>query len=454
MKMYFLPTQKKDYLFFCIALVLLTFLTTLPTSSYASATSTASFEKQYDISSLMDGWEQINPADTPQSELVPELKDASLTTKTITIKKGNTLYGVLKKAGVPLKQQRKIVAIISKQKIFRFDIGKVLTLAFRTSPKTKRKELIALTAQLGKNSKYAIRLQANGTFTAAVEKTKYKGKLQYVGGIIKESFLKDVQYFGLPSTLAARAFKLLTERQKLTKKNLKNTDFEIIYEVYPKSSGIAPRIQYIRLGGVYSLQLFYFTGKSGASYYDIDGNTLVTRGKIELVKNARISSKFGYRIHPILKRRLLHTGMDYAAPRGTPIHAAADGVVEFVGRNGGYGKHIRLRHSKTMKTSYSHMHKFKKGLKRGSRVKAGDIIGYVGSTGRSTGPHLHFEVRKNGRAIDPLKAELPRPSKLEGVELAQFKLSQVKLFLQVAQQRVMKNALAALTPEALVNAAL
>jgi len=146
--------------------------------------------------------------------------------------------------------------------------------------------------------------------------------------------------------------------------------------------------------------------------------------------------------------------MDYAAPRGTPIHAAADGKVNFIGRKGGYGNHISLSHNKTTKTSYSHMRKFKKGLKRGSTVKAGDIIGYVGTTGRSTGPHLHFEVRKNGKAVNPLTAELPRPSKLVGVELAQFKLSQVRLLLQVAQQRIMTNTLASLTPEAIAKAAL
>lgn len=455
MKMYFLTKQQRDYLFFTIALLIFTSLIALPTFANASANSTASIYERYDLSNLLSGWEQINPKSALPTELIPANVNERLITKKITVKKGDTLYGVLKKAGVPLKQQRQIVATTLKQKAFRFDVGLTMTLTLRTTPKSKKKELVLLSVQQNKSRRYAIRMQPNGTYKPAVERTQYKGKLQYVVGVIKNSFVKDAQYFGLPASLATQAHKLLAERKKLTKKDIVKKDFEVIYEVYPKASGIAPRIQYVRLGNKKTpMQLYFFERESGGSYYDANGNTIVKKGKIELVENARMSSKFGYRIHPILKRRILHAGMDYAAPRGTPIHAAADGKVDFIGRKGGYGNHISLRHDKSTQTSYSHMRKFKKGLKRGSRVKAGDIIGYVGTTGRSTGPHLHFEVRKNGKAVNPLTAELPRPSKLVGVELAQFKLSQVRLLLQVAQQRIMTNTLASLTPEAIARAAL
>ncbi len=455
MKMYFFKKQQRDYLFFTIALLIFTSLIALPTFANASANSTASIYERYDLSNLLSGWEQINPKSALPTELIPANANERLIAKKITVKKGDTLYGVLKKAGVPLKQQRQIVATTLKQKAFRFDVGLTMTLTLRTTPKSKKKELVLLSVQQNKNRRFALRMQPNGTYKPAVERTQYKGKLQYVVGVIKKSFVKDAQYFGLPASLASQAHKLLAERKKLTKKDIVKKDFEVIYEVYPKASGIAPRIQYVRLGKrTSSLQLYFFERGSGGSYYDANGNTIVKKGKIELVKNAQMSSEFGYRIHPILKRRILHAGMDYAAPRGTPIHAAADGKVDFIGRKGGYGNQVSLRHNKSTQTSYSHMRKFKKGLKRGSRVKAGDIIGYVGTTGRSTGPHLHFEVRKNGKAVNPLTAELPRPSKLVGVELAQFKLSQVRLLLQVAQQRIMTNTLASLTPEAIAKAAL
>ncbi|SIO36734.1 M23 family metallopeptidase [Halodesulfovibrio marinisediminis] len=454
MKSYFLTKQKKDYLFFTVALLLFTSLLALPNLANASATSTASITKRYDLSYLLNGLEQGNPKKPLPTEQLPDFANEQLITKKVTVKRGDTLYGVLKKAGVPLKQQRQIVATTLKQKAFRFDVGETITLSLRKIPKTKRKELVQLSVQLNKTKRFAVRLQPNGTYKAGVERTQYKGKLQYVVGVIKNSFVKDAQHFGLPASLAKQAEKLLAKRKKLTRKTIANKDFEVIYEVYPKASGIAPRIQYVRLGKTPALQLYYFEGESGGSYYDANGNTTVSKGKIEPVKNARLSSKFGYRRHPVLKRRLMHKGVDYAARRGTPIYAVADGTIDFIGRKGGFGNHISLRHDKSTQTTYSHMRKFKKGLKRGSKVKAGDIIGYVGNTGRSTGPHLHFEVRKNGKAVNPLTAQLPRPSKLEGVELAQFKLSQVRLFLQVAQQRVMTETLASLTPEALAKAAL
>lgn len=454
MKTYFFTNQQKDYLFFTIALLLFTSLFVLSDPANASATSTASLEKRYDLSYLMNGWEQKNPKNAHPKELVPTFANDKLITKKITVKRGDTLYGVLKKAGVPLRQQRQIVATTLKHKPFRFDVGLALTLTLRVVPKTKKKELVLLSVQLKNNRSFAVRLQPNGTYKAAVERAQYKGKLQYVVGVIKNSFVKDAQYFGLPASVAAQAHKLLAKRKKLTRKNIANKDFEVIYEVYPKAAGLAPHIKYVRLGKDPVMQLFYYEAQSGGSYFDAKGNTTVSRGKIELVKNARISSKFGYRRHPILKRRMFHSGVDYAAPRGTPIHAAADGTVDFIGRKGGYGNHLSLRHDKSTQTSYSHMRRFKKGLKRGSKVKAGDIIGYVGNTGRSTGSHLHFEVRKNGKAVNPLTAKLPRPSKLGKVELAQFKLSQVRLFLQVAQQRVMTETLASLTPEAIAKAAL
>lgn len=132
---------------------------------------------------------------------------------------------------------------------------------------------------------------------------------------------------------------------------------------------------------------------------------LKTKQEVELnapVENARMSSQFGYRTHPILKTRKLHKGVDFAAKIGTPIRAAADGKIVRASYTGGYGHYVRIQHGDgRTETAYAHLHKYKPGLKVGKRVKKNDIIGYVGTSGRSTGPHLHFELLKDGKHINP-----------------------------------------------------
>lgn len=120
-------------------------------------------------------------------------------------------------------------------------------------------------------------------------------------------------------------------------------------------------------------------------------------------KQARISSPFGRRFHPILRSYRVHWGVDYAAPKGTLVYAAGDGVIQMAKYNGGYGNFIKIRHNSEYSTAYGHMWKFAKGMHPGVRVKQGQVIGYVGSTGRSTGPHLHYEVLQNGKRVNPLK---------------------------------------------------
>ena len=146
------------------------------------------------------------------------------------------------------------------------------------------------------------------------------------------------------------------------------------------------------------------------------------------IDGARLSSSFGMRKHPISGYNKLHKGLDFAAPKGTPIFAAGNGVVEYVGRNGGYGKYIRIRHNSSYKTAYAHLNSYKKGLYKGLRVNQGDVIGYVGSTGVSTGPHLHYEVIYQGKQINPKKMNLPSRKILDGEELKNFKVEVNRIY--------------------------
>jgi murein DD-endopeptidase MepM/ murein hydrolase activator NlpD len=139
------------------------------------------------------------------------------------------------------------------------------------------------------------------------------------------------------------------------------------------------------------------------------------------LKVGRFTSGFGYRVHPLLGIRRMHTGVDWGAPRGTPIMAAGSGTIEEAGLHGGYGRYIRIRHSNGYKTAYGHMHKIASGIKKGMKVRQGQLIGQVGSTGMSTGPHLHYEVLVNNRHTNPMKIRVPRGRQLSGRQFADFK---------------------------------
>ncbi|MDO4693851.1 MAG: M23 family metallopeptidase [Eikenella sp.] len=171
----------------------------------------------------------------------------------------------------------------------------------------------------------------------------------------------------------------------------------------------------------------YYFGEAGSGqYYDAHGRPLKKGFETQPVAGSRISSPYGMRIHPVLGGLRMHTGIDYAAPTGTPIRAPSAGVVAFRGWKGGYGNTVVLRHTGSMETLYAHMSAFSTTAAPGMRVEAGEVIGYVGSTGRSTGPHLHYEVRLNGQPVNPAGVALPA-KKLNAQELAEFRRTQAHL---------------------------
>jgi murein DD-endopeptidase MepM/ murein hydrolase activator NlpD len=155
-------------------------------------------------------------------------------------------------------------------------------------------------------------------------------------------------------------------------------------------------------------------------YYDEQGNSAKKFLMRNPVKGGRFTSGFGDRRHPLLHTMRMHTGVDWAAPAGTPILAAGDGTVEQVGGKGGYGNYVRIRHANGFSTAYGHMLRYAAGVAPGVAVKQGQIIGYVGSTGLSTGPHCHFEVMVNNQFVNPMTINVPRGLQLTGRQLAEF----------------------------------
>jgi murein DD-endopeptidase MepM/ murein hydrolase activator NlpD len=205
-------------------------------------------------------------------------------------------------------------------------------------------------------------------------------------------------------------------------------DLDVIYSADDKSD--TPEILYAALTlGSITHKFYRFRDASDGSvdYYDIDGKSAKKFLVRKPVATARFSSGFGMRRHPILHRYRMHTGVDWAAPTGTPIMAAGDGVIEKIGTRAGYGRSITLKHLHGYETTYNHMSGYAKGLKAGDRVTQNQVIGFIGSTGLSTGPHLHFEVLVNGRFVDPLKIKVPRGRELQGAELASFEQERTRI---------------------------
>lgn len=167
-------------------------------------------------------------------------------------------------------------------------------------------------------------------------------------------------------------------------------------------------------------------------YYDETGRSATKFLMRTPINGVRISSRYGLRRHPILGYTKMHSGIDFAAPYGTPIKAAGDGVIQKIGRVGAYGKYIRIRHANGYETAYAHMSRFSKGLKNGSRVRQNQVIGYVGSTGRSTGAHLHYEVLVKGKQVDPMKLRMPTGRQLEGEILNAFNKQKTRVMSLLA----------------------
>jgi len=215
--------------------------------------------------------------------------------------------------------------------------------------------------------------------------------------------------------------------------------FEIYYEKYIDENNVVRNTGKIIHASMFvnnkelSLYNFRFNNKEG--YYDVDGKSVIKTLMKTPINGARLSSSFGLRKHPILGYNKLHQGTDFAAVTGTPIIASGSGVVLRAQKYKGYGNFVSIRHNSTYVTAYGHMSKYGRGIKKGVRVNQGQIIGYVGSTGMSTGPHLHYEVIKNGKRINSQRLKLPTGKTLNNEARNKFEIERIKIDVRLAALR-------------------
>lgn len=230
-------------------------------------------------------------------------------------------------------------------------------------------------------------------------------------GTIRSSLFAATDDADIPDGITSQMAEILGSKIDFLRDLRRGDQFRVVYEMRNSQGrtagpGKVLALEFINQGKTYHAVWFSPDGKSGA-YYDLDGNSLGGAFLRNAIKFSRVSSNFGMRKHPIHNQWSGHFGVDYSAPIGTPIHATADGTVESIGWQNGYGNTIVLKHHNQITTLYAHQSRFAEGLTKGSKVSQGQLIGYVGNTGWSTGPHLHYEFKVAGKPVDPLKVDLP-----------------------------------------------
>lgn len=250
-------------------------------------------------------------------------------------------------------------------------------------------------------------------------------RIEMRSGTIHQTLFAATDAAGVPDGVATKLAEIFGTEIDFTEDLRRGDEFSVVYEVtYERGLPVgAQRIlaaEFINQGKKHAVVL-YRTPEGVDTYYTPDGRALNQAYLRYPLEFSRISSNFGGRLHPIHKKWRAHNGVDFAAPRGTAVKAASDGTVDYVGNQNGYGKIVVLRHRDRYSTAYAHLDGFARGLRKGATVRQGDLIGYVGSSGWATGPHLHYEIRVNNVAHDPMKIALPTVQPLSRDVLIAFR---------------------------------
>ena len=346
----------------------------------------------------------------------------------VIVKKGETFSKIIDPF---FNSKQKTLIIKEINKLFDLKYLKInQKIFFFENIENKKIEKIILPISFDKD--LVIDIKLNKVF-AKEEKIKIIKEVNSIKFTISDSLYEDGLKSGLPLAIISDAIRLYSFDIDFQRDIRKGTKFEVLYNVLinSKRNNIEyGKIQYINLI-IEDKDLEYFifhTNEGYDDYFNMEGKNVKKSLLKTPIDGARLSSNFGMRKHPISGYNKLHKGVDFAAPTGTPIYAGGNGVIEYLGYNGGYGKYIRLRHNNEYKTAYAHLSGYKKGMHKGKRVNQGDIIGYVGSTGNSTGPHLHYEIIFQNKQINPMKLKLPSGKVLEGSELKKFKKNAKEIY--------------------------
>lgn len=366
--------------------------------------------------------------------------------ETVTVGRGDTLMQLLIGAGAARADaHRAIAAMKPLYDPRKLRSGQELALTFDERFETLEgnepelvRTLSTITMQTDVDREVAIRRTAEGQYSGLELIAELETGNVRARGTIDSSLFLAAANAGVPAAITVEMIRMYSYDIDFQRDIRQGDSFEVLFSREYDEHGSAVRegnVLYasMTVGGKERALWRHDPGDGNWDYFDEQGRSMKKFLMKTPIDGARISSSFGNRRHPILGYTRLHSGTDFAAPTGTPIYAAGNGTVEMAGRNGGYGNYVRIRHANGYQTAYAHMSRFGRGIRQGIRVRQGEIIGYVGSTGRSTGPHLHYEVIRNGSKVNPQTIRVPTGRSLSGGELTAFQRARTNIQTMMAE---------------------
>jgi len=358
------------------------------------------------------------------------------------ISEGDTLGSILSSIEVSKSDSLKIISAVTKVfNLRKLTVGNVIKFEEDTSSSSESFIPKLITIRVSTTKKLEVARDAKGNYKAAITELPLVKYFVRKSATIDSSFMSVANKLAIPGHIVMKMIKSFNYDIDF-QNDLKYGDkLDVIMDTYYTEDG-----KFSHVGGaMYAaitmgnkvVEIYRFSTKDDDEVYLNSNGQMVKKELLRTPLNAlRLTSGFGMRMHPVHGFSRMHKGVDYGAPTGTPILAAGAGVVEEIGRKGGYGKYIRIKHNSTYATAYAHISNFAKGLRSGTKVKQGQVIAYVGATGTATAPHLHYEILKYGKQINPQNVKIaPSSGKLVGKEKAAFdnQKSKVKNLLKILE---------------------
>ena len=345
--------------------------------------------------------------------------------RVLMVEKGDTFIGLLTGLGMNTKSATEAYNVLRKVYDARkLRVGQHIELTATFDVRSHQLEMLdKLTITPERGVKYILSVNEYDKYVATVEREKFLPDVRVVEGTVNGPVLNSMISAGVMHRIANEVINRMSHMINFRTDIHKGDTYNVKYEVSKAANGDVVKTGNLLSATFKTAKRTYKIYRFKDNYYNEKGETKKTGLDIKplSMRGARVSSLFGYRRHPIYKTMKFHSGVDYAAPKGTAVYASGPGVVEMAQYVNGYGNYIKIRHNSEYETAYGHLQGYARGIRKGVRVRRGQVIAYVGNTGQSTGPHLHFEILRKGQRINPLKSNVATGNDLGGAQLTEFR---------------------------------